>query len=227
MSTDEETVVDRLRRVHSQYKQRDLQRQLEDTADTLAELYLQKVVYETVLDTTISIDEDLRSTIQEIRSHLEDGDTETVTEQVGTLKERVQAFENELEKEISEPLSTYRSNVNSMQRLNQRLDVFDTAELEGLRRFLEPGDVLSRIDFEEEADLEEKIATAGAVAAEYRTTYDSARTELFETYLETEYGDKVTMMMSDSPPMLESFDEQELDDLYESDLAPYIELRFG
>jgi hypothetical protein len=114
-----------------------------------------------------------------------------------------------------------------MQRLNQRLDVFDTAELEGLRRFLEPGDVLSRIDFEEEADLEEKIATAGAVAAEYRTTYDSARTELFETYLETEYGDKVTMMMSDSPPMLESFDEQELDDLYESDLAPYIELRFG
>lgn len=227
MSTDEGTVVDRLRRVHSQYKQRDIQRQLEGAAETLAELYLEKVVYETVLDTTISIDGDLRSTIQEIRSHLEEGDTETVTAQVETLKERVQTFENELEKETSEPLSTYRSNVESMQRLNQRLEVFDTTELESLRSFLEPGDVLSRIDFEDEADLEEKIATAGAVAAEYRTTYDSARMKLFETYLETEYGDKVTMMMSDSPPRLESFDEQELKELYESDLAPYIELRFG
>lgn len=227
MSTDRETVLERLQTVQSQYRRRDLQQQLDSLAATLADLYLSKVVYETLLDISIEIDEDLQANIREIQTNLEQGDTETVANQVERLEEQISDFETKIDKEISEPLSTHRSNVESMQRLNQKLSVIETERLTALKTILEPGDVLSRIEFGSDADYKTKIKTAEQKGADYRATYESARTELFETYLETDYGEKVTEMMSDDPPVLDSFEQEELEELYKSDLTPYIELRFG
>lgn len=227
MSTDDETVLDRLRTVQSQYRRRDLQQQLDSLAATLAELYLTKVVYEALLDISIEIDEDLQTNIGEIQTNLEQGKTEAVADQVERLEEQIDEFEGEIDKQISEPLGTHRSNVESMQRLNRKLSVIETEQLTALKTVLEPGDVLSRIEFESDADFETKIETAEEKGADYRGTYESARAELFETYLEADYGDKVREMMSDDTPVLESFEPEELELLYKSDLTPYIELRFG
>ena len=227
MSTNVETVLDRLRTAQSQYRRRDLQQQLDSLAATLGDLYLTKVLYETLLDISIEIDEDLQANIREIQANLEQGDTEAVANQVERLEEQITEFETKIDKQISEPLGTHRSNVESMKRLNQKLSVIETEQLAGLKTVLEPGDVLSRIEFESDADFQTKIETAEEVVADYRATYESARTELFETYLETDYGEKVTEMMSDDPPVLESFEPEELEHLYNSDLTPFIELRFG
>jgi hypothetical protein len=226
-TTEDETVLDRLQTVKSQYRRRDLQNKLDNLAKDLADLYLQKVVYERLLDISIEITSDLQTTIQTIQTNLQDGKTETVSNQVDQLETQVQEFESHIDKQISDPLSTYRSTVESMQRLNQKLSLIDSAQLTTLETFLQPGDILSRIEFASEADLATKIETASEVGTDHRETYESARSELFETYFETEYGEKVTEMMSDDPPVLESFDETEIEQLYDSDLTPYIELRFG
>ena len=226
-TTDGETVLDRLQAVKSQYRRRDLQNKLDDLANDLADLYLQKVVYERLLDIPIEITSDLQTTIQDIQTNLQDGETEAISIQVDQLETQVQEFESHIDKQISAPLSTYRSTVESMQRLNEKLSVIDSAQLTTLQTFLQPGDILTRIEFTSDTDLATKIETAAEEGTNHRETYESARSELFETYFETEYGEKVTEMMSDDPPVLESFDKTELEQLYDSDLTPYIELRFG
>jgi len=228
MSSDTpENVTERLESVQSQYRRKHLQNELSDLADNLERVYLRKELYESLLGVEIEIDENLRSVIKEIRNHLEDGDIDRVENKIEDLDSRLETFNSTIEKTVADRLATYRSNIDSMKRLNRRLEKIDTDALEQLESFLEPGKILGRIDTDSSSEFEQKVEQVRSKADQQKTRYEEAKAKIFEPYLESEYGQKVQEMMSDDPPRLDALDKKTLTQLADSELSPYIEMRFG
>lgn len=228
MSTDEVTnVTKRLQAVQNQYRRKHLQQRLDDLAEELEILYLRKELYEALLEVTIEIDPKLQSLVKKTREKVSEGDFESVESTVNSLETQLSDYNNDIEKKVTGKLETCRSNIDSIKKLNQRLGKLDSKKIEDTEEFYEPGNMVERVELETDSSLAEKVETVQSTANRYKKRYDEMVAEIFEPYLESEYGDKVTEMMSDDPPSLDAFDDGELGQLRDSDLSPHIELRFG
>lgn len=228
MSTDDATnVTKRLRAVQNQYRRKHLQQRLDDIAEELEILYLRKELYESLLEVTIEIDPELQSLIKKTRESVNEGDFENVESTVDSLEDQISDYNNNIEQKVTGKLETRRSNIDSIKKLNQRLGKLSSEKIDETEGFYAPGNMVERIELDTDSSLDEKIETVRSTANRYKDRYDEMVAEIFEPYLKSEYGDKVTEMMSDDPPSLDAFDDEELGQLRDSDLSPHIELRFG
>jgi hypothetical protein len=223
-----ETVLDRIEAVRSQYHRQDLRGELDELGEELAELLVKRALYEGLFDTSIEIDEEFQSAISEALDHLEAGDVEAAEEQIEVIEIERSEFEADLEQAISDPLTKYRSDVESMQRLNQKLNKVDPADLDELHVFLQPGHLADDLDHEPNASIDEKIEDARSVGDNQRGIYEKAIKTIFEPYLNDDIiGDLVAVLVADNDLRVEEVNPSQFEALYDSELAPYIELQFG
>lgn len=223
-----DTVLDRIEAVRSQYHRQDLRSELDELGDELAELLVERALYEGLFDTSIEIDEGFRSAIAEALDHLEAGNVEAVEEQIEVIEAERSEFEADLEQAISDPLTKYRSDVESMQRLNQKLDKVDPTDLDKLQTFLQPGHLADDVDHEPDASIDEKIEDARSVGENQRAIYEKAIKTIFEPYLNDDIiGDLVAVLVAKDDLRVDEVDPSQFEALYDSELAPHIELQFG
>lgn len=222
------SVLDRLETVRSQYHRKDLRSDLDELGDELAELLIKRALYEALFDKNIEIDEEFRSAITDAVEDLETGNIEAVEEQIGVIKTQRSEFESALEQAISDQLSKYRSDIESMQRLNQKLDKVDPEELQNLQTFLQPGHLEDDIEHEPDDSLDEKIDKARSVGETQRSVYENAINAIFDPYLDDEIiGDLVEVLVANEDLRVNEIDPSQYEALHDSELAPHIELQFG
>lgn len=223
-----DTVLDRLRAVRSQYHRQGLRKELDEIGDELAALLVKRAFCEGLFDTCIEIDEEFQSAIAEVLEHLEEENIEEVEEQIGVIKGKKTEFESTLEQEISNPLTKYRSDVDSMQRLNQKLNKVDSTHLEELQTFLQPGHLANDVDHKPEAPIEERIEHARSEGQDQHAVYEASIEAIFEPYLNDDViGDLVEVLVDDDDLRVEDVDPSKFEALHDSELAPHIEFQFG
>lgn len=222
------SVLDQLNEVQSQYRRKDLRNQLEELGEELEQLLLDKALYEGLFDTTIEIDNNLKATIRETRSQLEDGDMDAVEQGIKSIQDEKEAFESTLKQEVADSLSTWRSNLDSMIRLNKAIEKMDADDLDELQTFLRPGNLSPDLEFAGDPSLEQKIERTHEYGANHRETFLEATTEIFEPYLnDDDIGDAVKTLLSGDEFFIEDLDPETFQQLKDSELSAYIELSFG
>ncbi|WP_380675556.1 hypothetical protein [Salinigranum sp. GCM10025319] len=223
-----DSVLDRLEAVRSQYHRQDLRSALNELGDELAELLMKQALYEGLFDTSIEINEAFRSAIAEALEQLEAGNVEAVENQIEVIETERSEFESALQQAISDPLTKYRSDVESMQRLNQKLEKIDPTQLEELRTFLQPGHLAEDVDHEPDVSIDEKIEKARSVGEDQRSFYQKAIRTIFEPYLDDDViGDLVEVLVANDDLRVDEVDPNQFEALHDSELASHIELQFG
>ncbi|WP_435362366.1 hypothetical protein [Haloarchaeobius sp. DFWS5] len=228
MSTNREySLTAHLKRVKRQYQQQSLILRLEELAADLRDFLLEKAVAEAVLDYDAVTHDKLRDRISWLRSAAEAGDLGVVAEHIEVAEEALEAAESRMQGNRAEPLSTYISRLDSMERLNEQLGVVDQATLRELRTLAEEGRWTDDLDIDEDTPIEEAVDAAVEFGEARREEYDVAEQAIFKPYLEGELAEIVEALLSDSPTVLSGIDPTTLDELAESDLGDYVGLRFS
>jgi ribosomal 50S subunit-associated protein YjgA (DUF615 family) len=223
-----DTVLERIESVRSQYHRQDLRSELNELGDELAELLVKRALYEGLFDTSIEINESFRSAIDDALNHLEAGNIKSVEEQIEEIETQRSKFESTLEQAIAESLAKYRSDVESMQRLNQKLEKVDSTNLEKLQTFLQPGHLVDDVDHEPDASINEKIEVARSVGEDQRSIYEKSINKIFEPYLEDDViGNVVEVLVANDDLRVDEVDPSQFEGLHDSELAPHIEFQFG
>jgi len=223
-----DTVLERIESVRSQYHRQDLRSELNELGDELAELLVKRALYEGLFDTSIEINESFRSAIDDALNHLEAGNIKSVEEQIEEIETQRSKFESTLEQAIAELLAKYRSDVESMQRLNQKLEKVDSTNLEKLQTFLQPGHLVDDVDHEPDASINEKIVVARSVGEDQRSIYEKSINKIFEPYLEDDViGNVVEVLVANDDLRVDEVDPSQFEGLHDSELAPHIEFQFG
>jgi hypothetical protein len=219
-------LVEHLEQVKQQYQQQSLISRLEELANDLRELLLEKAVAETVLDYDAGTYDELREQVQRLNSAAEAGDLETVSEHIEEAEDAIDAAESRMQGNRADPQSAFLSRLDSMEQLNEQLAVVDQATLRELKKLAEESRWTTELDIEDDTPIEEAINTAIEFGNTRRQEYEAAEQAIFKPYLEGELADIVEGLLSDSPPMLCETDSETIDKLSKSDLGKYIALRF-
>lgn len=223
-----DTVLERIESVRSQYHRQDLRSELNELGDELAELLVKRALYEGLFDTSIEINEAFRSAIDDALNHLEAGNIKSVEEQIEEIETQRSKFESTLEQAVAESLAKYRSDVESMQRLNQKLEKVESTSLEKLKTFLQPGHLVDDVDHEPHTSINEKIEVARSVGEDQRSIYEKSIKKIFEPYLEDDViGNVVEVLVANDDLRVDEVDPSQFEGLHDSELAPHIEFQFG
>lgn len=228
MSTDDnQNLVDHLEQVKQQYQQQSLITRLEKLATDLRELILEKTVAGRVLDYDAETYDELRRQIQQLKTAAEAGDLETVSKHIEDAEVALEEAESRMQGNRADPQSTFVNRLDSMEQLNEQLEVVDQATIRQLKKLAEESRWTAKLDVDEETPIEDAINAATEFADARRREYETAEQTIFEPYLEDELADIVSDLLSDSPPILSDVEPETIQQLSESDLGKYVALRFS
>lgn len=223
----EKTVTNRLQQVQAQYRRRGLEIRLEDVADDLREILLERSLCEALFNIEIETDPDLQSELSSIRGQIDESDLEGISDRIANLEEQVDQYESKLWSTVSGPQTTYRSNVDSMEQLNSQLGKVDSEDLDELSQLLAEGDWLSRADVDLDNSLSQQLETVRSFGQTFHEIYIDAEELIFEPYFEGRWGEEIKKILAEESFSLEDASAGCIEFLRESDLGPHLEIRLG
>ena len=221
MSANSSTFQEQLETIYEQHRRQGLESELDEVAETMEETILERVLAEAFFQTKIEIDSEAKHTVEEARSLLEQNDYDALAVQLSDTREAVEAQRKEVNNFVHQARIDVHNTVRGMIRLNQRVERVDQDKLDTLDTLLD--------NWNWETEIEgDQIKQRKKVAREYgqsmRQSLEEAKDALFGPYRDTPIDELVDRLLDDERLTVAALSEEELDLLYESDLADYLEV---
>lgn len=223
MSTDPESLTERLETVKKQYRRRHVSDELDAIAKTMEETILQRVLAKAFFDEQVAVDEDAKSRVQDVLSLLEEEKYDEVEARLDDLQRKVESAEQTVENRIQELRLKHSSTVAAMRRLNDRVERVSGMRLAALEGLLDDWRWRQHIYMDEDADLDELKENASQYGKEMREAFDQLREELFGEYPD-EIRNLIYRMIDDERLSYADLSSEQRKLLAESDIGGYIEL---
>jgi len=231
MSSDTDSFERQLDRMYQRYRRQGLEDELEDIAQMMEETLLQQALAEGFFSETIDIDTEAKTAVRETIDELKqadqsvDLDYDTVAERVDTLRERVETEETKIANRIQQLRIKRQETVSGMRRLNERVDRADSTQLEALEELLENWNWKTHVYAPDIETYEQRRQEAIQYGEDMAFVFQQLKDDLFGVYDGTELRPLVDTLLDDNRLTLNSLTETERQQLAESDLGEYIELK--
>lgn len=221
MSTDSSTFQEQLETIYEQHRRQGLESELDDVAETMEKTILEQVLAEEFFQAEIEIDSEAKNAVEDAKSLLEQNDYDALAEKLPVTREAVEAQQRKVNNFVHQARIDVHNTVRGMIRLNQRVGRVDKSKLKALDTLLD--------DWNWEAQVEgDSIDQRKEEAAEYgrfmHQSLEKAKGDLFGPYRDTPIDNLVDRLLDDKRLTLAALSEEEIDLLYESDLAEYLEV---
>lgn len=221
MSADSSTFQEQLETIYEQHRRQGLESELDDLAETMEETILERVLAEAFFQTEIEINSEAKNAVEEARSLLEQNDYDALAERLPETRKAVEAQQREVNNFVHQARIDVHNTVRGMIRLNQRVEREDQAKLEALDTLLDEWNWETQIEGD---SIEQRKEEAVEYGRFMRQSLEEAKDALFGPYRNTPLDELVDRLLDDERLTLAALSEEELNRLYESDLADYLEV---
>lgn len=226
-SGDEPTFEERLQGMYQRYRQQHLEDQLDDLAQSMEETLLQQAIAEAFFDETIEIDDDVKSAVRSTVEKLEAGRYDAVDEEVDSLTREVEQTETQVANRIQQLRIDRQDTVSAMRRLNERVERVDQSQVEALQTLLDKWEWKSQVYMDTHETFEEHRQEAVQYGEDMAFVFEHLKEQLFGVYDDTELRPLVRQLLDENRLRLGELTEEEREQLAESDLADYVELKLS
>ena len=216
-----------LQDMYEQYRRKQLKSKLNELADTMEATILQRRLAESFFDADVEIDASAKTEVRETMELLDQSEYDTVEKQLETLEETIAQEETAIQNQVQELRLERLSTVQAMRRLNDRVERVDSTRLVALESLLEDWNWRPQVYTDDAESFEELQVAAREYGAEMDGVYEELKDDLFGVYEGTELRPLVDSLLDEDRLTLENLSETEVEQLAESDLAPYIELKLS
>lgn len=213
-----------LQDMYEQYRRKRLKSKLDELAETMEATILQCGLAQSFFDADVAIDESAKGEVQATLELLERSEYDTVENRLPSLETAVEDEATSVQNRVQELRLQRLSTVQAMNRLNNRVDRADSAQLTALESLLEDWNWRPQVYTDEAETLAERRTAAREYGTEMDEVYDELKDDLFGTYEGTELRPLVDSLLDDDRLTLAKLSEAEIEQLAESDLAEYVEL---
>lgn len=233
MSTDQsdkpdaETFEAQLESVYERYRRQHLEDELDAIAATMEETLLQQAIAETFFEDSIEIEDDVKATVEDTVEKLDAGDYDAVEDELKELSAMVERAETHVSNRIQQLRIDRQDTATAMRRLNERVERVDDSQLQALGSLLEDWNWKEEVFDESNETFEERRETAAQYGDDMQFVFESLKDELFGVYQDTELRPLVDDLLDDDRLRLGELTPTEREQLAESDLADYIELKLS
>lgn len=225
--TTEKAFEDQLQELYDQHRRQHLEDELESLAQAMEETLLQQAIAETFFDETIHIDEEVKETVSKTVEKLNAKKYDDVEATLETLTTQVDKTETRVTNRIQKLRIERQETVSAMRRLNERVDRVDGTKLEALETLLEDWEWKPQVYLDTHDSFEEYEHEARQYGETMAAINENLTEELFGVYDDTELKPLVDKLLDDEPLQFGALSPEERQQLTESDLADYIELKLS
>jgi len=229
-----------LESMYQRYRRQGLEDELEELAQIMEDTLLQQALAERFFDETIEIDRDAKSEVRETLDKLERaqrqsgtaGETtqelyDSIKASIDTLRDRVEQEETKVQNRIQQLRIERQETVSGMRRLNERVNRADGAQLEALEHLLEDWNWKTHVYSEDAETYEQRRQEAIQYGEDMSFVFDQLKDDLFGIYDGTELRPLVDKLLDDERLVFGALTETERQQLADSDLSEYIELKLS
>jgi CRISPR/Cas system CMR-associated protein Cmr5 small subunit len=221
MSANSSTFQDQLETIYEQHRRQGLESELDELAETMEETILERVLAEAFFRTEVEIDSEAKHAVEEARSLLEQDDYDALAERLPETREAVEAQRREVNNFVHQARIDVHNTVRGMIRLNQRVERVDQDKLDELDTLLDNWNWEVKIEGDRINQRKEEAREYGSFM---RQSLEETKDALFGPYRDTPLDELVDRLLDDERLTLAALSEEELNRLYESDLADYLEV---
>jgi chromosome segregation ATPase len=226
--------------MYQRYRRQGLEDELEELAQIMEETLLQQALADGFFDETIEIDRDAKTKVRKTIDKLErarsqsetSGETmqelyDSIEESIDTLRDRVEGEETKVQNRIQQLRIERQETVSGMRRLNERVERADSAQLEALEHLLDDWNWKTHVYSEGVNTYEERREEAIQYGEDMSFVFEQLKNDLFGVYDGTKLRPLVDKLLDDERLVFGSLTETERQQLAESDLGEYIELKLS
>lgn len=222
MSTNTNSLHDRLLEVQEEHRRRHLSDELNELSETMEETILQRHLAKGFFKEEIPIESKAKSRVQDVLELLENEEYEKVEAQLNDLETTVETAATTVENRIQELRLKHNSTVAAMRRLNRKVERVNETRLEALEELL--GDWRWKVHvYDDESGLSTLKQNASQYGKEMREAFEEMKEELFGAYPE-EIRNLVFRMIEDERLSYDDLSQNQRQELANSDISEYIEL---
>ncbi len=218
--------------MYQRYRRQGLEDELEEIAQKMEDTLLQQALADGFFDETLEIDREAKGAVSETldtlqRADRDEGDYDAVEEQVEALRERVENEETRIANKIQQLRIKRQEKVSGMRRLNERVERADSTQLKALETLLEDWNWKTHVYSEDVDTYEQRREEALQYGEDMSFVFTQLKNDLFGVYDGTELRPLVDKLLDDDRLILAALSETERQQLAESDLGEYIELKLS
>lgn len=216
-----------LQGLYTRYRRKHLKDQLDDLAAKMEETLFHKAVGEAFFDEQITIEEDVKQTVEDAVSDLEAENYDKIEEELEDVKQDIERAETVVDNRIQELRINREDTVTAMRRLNERVERVDSSQVQALESLLDNWDWRAQVYTGDAETFEEYRNEAQDFGEDMARVFDQLKEDLFGEYSDTELRPLVDKLLDDDRLRLADLSETERKQLAESDLADHIELKLS
>lgn len=224
---DTEPFEAQLEGIYQEYRRQHLKEQLDDLAQTMEDTLLQQEIAEGFFDETVHIEDDVKTAVQETVEHLESGEYDSVEDDIDELTTKVSGAKTNVTNRIQQLRTDRQDTVSAMRGLNQRVERVDSTQVEALENLLENWNWKQHVYLESNDTFQERRTEAADYGENMKYIFESLKNDLFGVYDGTELRPLVEQLLDDERLRLAELSQREREQLAESDLGEYIEVKLS
>ncbi|MFC6720263.1 hypothetical protein [Halobacteriaceae bacterium SHR40] len=222
-----ESFDQQLETLYGRYRREHLDDRLTELAETMEETLLHKAVADAFFEASVQIDTSVKKTVEGAIETLESGDYDTIENNLSEIEDEVEQAETRVTNQVQELRINREETVTAMQRLNERVDRVDSAQVKALKTLLDDWNWRPMVYTEDNATLEERRQEATQYGEDMSSVYHQLKHDLFKRYDGTELRPLVDRLLDEDRLRLGELSETEREQLAKSDLADDIELKLS
>lgn len=217
-----------IEKVYRQYQQAHLYDTLEDVADEMERQLLQRRLANTLLDTSLTISEDAKVTVEKTRQKVGADNLDELEEFVESTKKLVDDEQSKISKAIQQERIELQKTVEALVRLNEKIEFIGAEKLRRLESLLTNWNWERNIDWNEEDTLDDRLDKVEAYGTEMREIFKDASTAVGDELEGTEVQTLVSALLAGEGGVpLTELDATQREALAQSELADHIEISIG
>lgn len=226
MST-EDTFEQQLEQMYQRYRREHLRDRLDALAQDMEETLLHKAVAKSFFGEDIHIDSDVKQSVASIADELAAENYELVEQELDEVEREINRVETRVTNRIQELRIDREETVSAMRRLNERVERVDPTQVESLESLLDEWDWKPQVYLEGNDTFEQRHTEAIEYGEDMQFIFEMLKDELFGAYDGTELRPIVDKLLDDERLRLGHLSETERQQLANSDLSEYVELKLS
>jgi len=225
--SSEEGFEQQLEQMYQRYRREHLRNRLDELAEEMEETLLHKAVAKSFFNEEIEIDSEVKQSVATIADELAANNFDQVEQELDAVEQEINGTKTRVVNRIQELRIDREETVSAMRRLNERVERVDSTQVESLESLLEQWDWKPQVYLENTDTFDERHNEAVEYGEDMRFIFETLKDELFGVYDGTELRPIVDKLLDDQRLRLGHLSETERQQLAESDLAEYVELKLS
>ncbi|WP_254523989.1 hypothetical protein [Natrinema caseinilyticum] len=223
----EATLENQLKSMYERYRRQHLEDELEAVATTMEETLLQQSIAETFFGESIDIDNNVKTAVEATVEKLEAGEYDAVESELDDLSTKVDRADTRVTNRIQQFRIDRQDTATAMRRLNERVERIDGTQLRALESLLDDWNWKEEVYVESNETFAERREAAAQYGKDMKMVFETLKEQLFGVYEDTELRPLVNDLLDDDRLRLGDLTPKERQQLADSDLANYIELKLS